>query len=49
LFDGQLPKSHKEKLIIVKKNLKKAQETATAERLIVSTGSVELAEKKALN
>lgn len=49
VFDGQLPSSHNERLNKVKQNLKKAQQTATAERLLVTTGSVALAEKKALN
>jgi uncharacterized protein YbcC (UPF0753/DUF2309 family) len=49
VFDAQLPETHKERLSILKKHLEKAQETATAERLHVTTGSVELAQKKSLN
>jgi uncharacterized protein YbcC (UPF0753/DUF2309 family) len=49
LFDTQLPESHKERVAVLKQNLKKAQETATSERLNVTSGSVALAEKKSLN
>lgn len=49
LFDAQLPESHKEQLEVLKKNLEKAQETATSERLNVTSGSVALAQKKSLN
>lgn len=49
LFDAHLPNTHTEQLQILKNNLEKAQETATAERLNVTSGSVELARKKSLN
>ena len=49
LFDAFVPDSHIERLNILKSNLEKAQETATAERLNVSKGSIELAKKKSLN
>lgn len=49
LFDAQLPETHKHRLSILKKNLQKAQETATGERLNVTSGSIELATKKSVN
>ncbi len=49
IFDALVPDSHKEKLTTLKKNLEKARETATSERLMVSSGSVELAIKKSQN
>ena len=49
LFDAHIPASHTEHIKILKKNLEKAQETATSERLNVTSGSVELAQKKSLN
>ena len=49
LFDANVPMLHKDKLNTLKHNLKKAQETATAERLLMSTGSVEAAQQKSLN
>lgn len=49
VFDAFVPDTHKERLAILKRDLEKAQETATAERLNVTQGSVELAKKKSLN
>ncbi|MFK7831853.1 MAG: DUF2309 domain-containing protein [Winogradskyella sp.] len=49
LFDALVPETHQQKLGNLKKNLEKAQETATAERLMVTSGSVALAQKKSLN
>jgi len=49
VFDAQLPKIHTERLYFLKKSLEKVQETATSERLMVTTGSVELATKKSQN
>ncbi|MFT4806104.1 MAG: hypothetical protein ACI9YE_003335, partial [Psychroserpens sp.] len=49
LFDAQLPETHKERLDILKKNLIKAQQTVTKERLNVTSGSVALANKKSVN
>jgi uncharacterized protein YbcC (UPF0753/DUF2309 family) len=49
IFDALVPETHTEGLITLKNNLEKAQETATSERLMVSSGSVKLANKKALN
>lgn len=49
VFDAQLPDSHKARVDVLKKNLINVQETATAERLGVTSGSVELAIKKSLN
>lgn len=49
LFDGQVPKTHYNKLKQLQLNLSKAQETATAERLRVTSGSVQLAQAKSIN
>ncbi|SDR69815.1 hypothetical protein SAMN04515667_0347 [Formosa sp. Hel1_31_208] len=49
LFDAHIPETHLERLSMLKKNLRKVQETATSERLNVTSGSVELAKKKSLN
>ena len=49
LFDAKLPATHKKRLNILNKNLQKAQETATSERLLLASGSVALATKKSLN
>lgn len=49
IFDMQVPDSHKERLNILKRSLEKVQETATAERLNLTNGSVGLAKKKSLN
>ncbi len=49
IFDAQLPETHKERLGVLKRNLEKVQETATSERLNITTGSVELAKNKSLN
>ncbi|MFT6165928.1 MAG: hypothetical protein ACJASF_000612 [Vicingaceae bacterium] len=48
LFDAEVPSSHQEKLKQLKENLKKAQQTATKDRLGVEN-SVSAAEKKANN
>lgn len=47
LFDSHLPASHVGKLNHLKADLKKAQQTATEERLFHTTNSVKLAHKKA--
>lgn len=47
LFDAQVPEAHKKEIAIVKQNLLKAQETATQERLGLSTKSIAAAEGKA--
>ncbi|WP_052158306.1 DUF2309 domain-containing protein [Lacinutrix jangbogonensis] len=49
IFDALVPETHQERLATFKKNLKNAQETATSERLMVSSGGVELAKNKSLN
>ncbi len=49
IFDAGVPSSHKAQLKMLKKNLEKARETATSERLMVTSGSVELAIKKSQN
>ncbi|MDC0006583.1 DUF2309 domain-containing protein [Winogradskyella sp.] len=49
LFDATVPTTHTDNVMALRKNLEKAQETATAERLMVTSGSVELAKKKSLN
>lgn len=49
LFDNLVPTSHIERLKAIKLGLKKAQETATQERLITSKSGVQLANKKAMN
>ncbi len=49
IFDAHVPASHVPRLAVLKENLKKAQETATSERLKVASGSVELAIKKSQN
>jgi uncharacterized protein YbcC (UPF0753/DUF2309 family) len=49
IFDAGVLNSHKEQLKTLKKNLNKARETATSERLMVVSGSVELAIKKSQN
>lgn len=49
LFDAFAPESHKPQIENLKSNLKTAQETATSERLKVTSGSVELAKQKSLN
>ncbi|WP_296317062.1 DUF2309 domain-containing protein [Winogradskyella sp. UBA3174] len=49
IFDALVPETHQDRLAILKKDLEKAQETATSERLMVALGSVELANKKSLN
>ncbi|MFD2551389.1 DUF2309 domain-containing protein [Bizionia sediminis] len=47
LFDAQVPKSHEAALEALKTQLKKAQKTATQERLLTNAESVALAHKKA--
>ncbi|PQV45245.1 hypothetical protein CLV33_11412 [Jejuia pallidilutea] len=49
LFDNQVPETHKMSLKALKDNLLKAQETATAERLGVTSGSIALAQAKSIN
>lgn len=49
LFDALVPASHNKRLASLKENLNKAQETASSERLMVTSGSVELATKKSQN
>ncbi|MDG1728788.1 MAG: DUF2309 domain-containing protein [Algibacter sp.] len=49
LFDSQVPETFHDKINVLKENLKKAQETATSERLGVTSGSVALAESKSIN
>lgn len=49
VFDTQVPETYHDKLKQLKQNLSKAQETATAERLGVTAGSVELAKAKSVN
>ena len=49
LFDAQIPSAYKVQLNLLKLNLEKAQETATSERLMVASGSVDLAIKKSQN
>lgn len=49
IFDAVVPSSHKAQLKTLKKNLEIARETATAERLMVTSGSLELAIKKSQN
>jgi len=49
LFDNQVPKTHDGLIRVLKENLLKAQETATAERLGVTSGSVALAQAKSIN
>ena len=49
IFDALVPETYTERLTTLKKNLEKSQETATSERLMVSSGSVKLANKKSLN
>jgi uncharacterized protein YbcC (UPF0753/DUF2309 family) len=49
LFDLGLPKSHKEKLDSLKKDLQKSQETATKERLGLHKNSIAAAHKKTNN
>ena len=49
IFDTLVRDSHKERLNTLKKNLEKARETVTSERLMVTSGSVELAIKKSQN
>ena len=49
VFDSQIPESFKGKIEVLKANLKKAQETATSERLGVTSGSISLAEAKSVN
>ncbi|WP_439152536.1 DUF2309 domain-containing protein [Winogradskyella sp.] len=47
LFDAQIPQSHQKALKNLKKDLIRVQETATQERLAVTTSSVKLANIKA--
>ncbi|WP_233530599.1 DUF2309 domain-containing protein [Gelidibacter salicanalis] len=47
LFDNNVPVSHEKALHALKVNLKKAQQTATEERLLQTINSVKLAHKKA--
>lgn len=49
LFDNQVPKTHDSHLKVLKENLLKAQETATVERLGVTSGSIALAQAKSIN
>ena len=49
LFDSEVPASHKNELQNLKIDLKKAQETATQERLGIANNSVKFAHKKANN
>lgn len=49
LFDAEIPNSHKELVQNLKSNLKKAQKTATQERLGNAKNSVNSAEEKANN
>lgn len=49
LFDNLVPESHSVLVEKLKNNLQKVQETATAERLGVTSGSLALAEAKAFN
>lgn len=49
IFDAFIPQSHTARLAALKENLKKAQKTATSERLMVASGSVKLAIKKSQN
>lgn len=49
LFDAEVPDSHKNQLIALKKDLQKAQETATRERLGTSKNSISAAHKKSNN
>jgi uncharacterized protein YbcC (UPF0753/DUF2309 family) len=49
IFDALVPDSHQEKLNTLKNNLEKSRERATSERLMVTSGSVELAIKKSQN
>lgn len=49
IFDAAVPDTHKDRLNTLKKNLEKARESSTSERLMVDSGSVELAIKKSVN
>ena len=49
LFDSEVPDSHVERLNTLKKNLKKAQQTATKERFQTNKDSVNAAHKKTNN
>lgn len=49
VFDGVVPVSHKAQVEQLKASFRRAQETATAERLMVTSGSIDLAIKKSLN
>lgn len=47
LFDTMVPESHQKALLNLRQNLAKSQKTATQERLVNTSGSVDLAYKKA--
>lgn len=47
IFDAEVPASHKEKLDMLKSNLKLAQQTATKDRLGIEKNSISIAEGKA--
>ena len=49
LFDSGIPDSHKERLLQLKKDLYKAQQMATSERLGISKNSITAAHKKSNN
>ncbi len=49
LFDFTIPNSHKQQISILRKDLRKIQETATQERLGINTGSIYRAQINASN